>query len=207
MKIKFALSAGLILLSGIGLAFAGTAEKAAYVQVPAAEQKETKVKEFKNILFKLVRQDEYLDEAIETLDTGGAPVELQDISAIGFSLKAITKNLNNVSALNKTEFSLIQPGSSLSTYTNTILSYSRKVNRKVGQVNVLVAQLAAKNKKASMRDAVSSGKGGKKVRGKKLTQLLDEQRAVERLSAEVRNLRAASRNLTATSKWLYIASK
>jgi len=207
MKIKFALSAGLILLSGLGLAFAGAAEKAAFVQSPAVVQKDAKVKEFKDILFKLVRQDEYLDEAIETLDSSGGPVDAQDISAIGFSLKSIARNLNHVSTLNKTEFTTIQPGSNLSTYTNTILSYSRKVSRKVGQVNVLVAQLAKKNKMASMRDAVSSRKAGKKGRGKKLTQLLEEQKAVEKLSADVKNLQAASRSLSATSKWLYIASK
>ncbi|MDO8806111.1 MAG: hypothetical protein Q7R35_16980 [Elusimicrobiota bacterium] len=224
MKIKFALSAGLILLSGLGLAFAGAAAKTAPVQATAAQQQDAKIKEFKDILFKLVRQDEYLDEAIETLDSHrcdgnsslrggsltlacGAPVELQDISALGVSLKAIANNLNHVSALNKAEFAAIQPDSNLSTYTNTILSYSRKVNRKVGQVHVLVAQLAAKNKKASMRDAVSSKKGVKKGRGKNLTQLLAEQKAVEKLSADVKNLRTASRNLSATSKWLYIASK
>jgi len=167
MKIKFALSAGLILLSGLGLAFAGAAEKAAFVQSPAVVQKDAKVKEFKDILFKLVRQDEYLDEAIETLDSSGGPVDAQDISAIGFSLKSIARNLNHVSTLNKTEFTVIQPGSNLSTYTNTILSYSRKVSRKVGQVNVLVAQLAKKNKMASMRDAVSSRKAGKKGRARR----------------------------------------
>lgn len=207
MKIKIALSAGLILLSGLGLAFASTAEKAGLVQTPAVNQKDAKVKDFKEMLSKLVRQDESLDEAIETLDPDNGPVAAGDITAIGFSLKSIAKNLNTISALNKTEFSTIQSGSSLSAYTNTILSYSRKVNRKVGRVNALVAQLAAKSKKASMRDAVSSRKGAKKVRGKNLTQLLNEQKAVEKLAGEVKTLRAASRDLTATSKWLYIASK
>ena len=207
MKNRFALSAGLILLTGLGLAFADTTSKTALSPAPAVKQDEAKIKEFKDILFKLVRQDEYLDEAIETLDTASGPVNLDDISALGVSLKAIARNLKHVSALNKTEFSAIQPGSNLSTYTNTILSYSRKVNRKAGQVNVLVAQLAAKNKKAAMRDAVASKKGGRKVRGKKLTQLLEEQQAVERLSADAKNLGAASKDLSATSKWLYIASQ
>jgi hypothetical protein len=207
MKIKFAFSAGLVLLSGIGLAFAGTAEKTALVQAPVVKQDNAKIKEFKDILFKLVRQDEYLDEALETLDTSNGPASLEEISALGVSLKAISKNLRHVSALNKTEFSVIQSGSSLSTYTNTILSYSRKVNRKAGQVNLLVAKLAAKNKTPSMRDAVSSKKGGKKARGKKLTQLLEEQKAVEQLAADAKNLGAASRDLNASSKWLYIASQ
>jgi len=207
MKNKIALSAGLILLSGLGLAFAGTTVKTSPAGTAAVKQEDAKVKEFKDILFKLVRQDEYLDEAIETLDSSAGPADIQDISALGVSLKVIAKNLKHISALNKTEFSSIQAGSALSNYTNTILSYSRKVNRKVGQVNVLVAQLAAKNKKASMRDAVTSRKGGKKVRGKNLTQLLDEQKAVGELAAVAKSLGAASRDLNASSKWLYIASQ
>ncbi len=206
MKNKSILSAGLILIAGLGLAFADTAEKTVLIQTPSVKQQDGKIKEFKDILFKLVRQDEYLDEALETLDSSSGPAGAEDLAALGVSLKTIAGNLKHISSLNKTEFSSIQPGSALSNYTNTILSYSRKVNRKVGKVNVLVAQLAAKNKKASMRDAVSS-KGGKKVRGKKLTQILDEKAAVEKLSADVRNLRAASRDLAATSKWLYIASQ
>ena len=207
MKNKIALSTGLILLTGLGLAFAGTTVKTSPAGAPAVKQEDAKVKEFKDILFKLVRQDEYLDEAIETLDSSSGPADVQDISALGVSLKVIAKNLKHISALNKTEFASIQAGSALSKYTNTILSYSRKVNRKVGQVNVLVAQLAARNKKASMRDAVTSRKGGKKVRGKNLTQLLDEQKAVGELAAVARSLGAASRDLNASSKWLYIASQ
>jgi len=207
MKNKIALSTGLILLTGLGLAFAGTTVKTSPAGAAAVKQEDAKVREFKDILFKLVRQDEYLDEAIETLDSSSGPADVQDISALGVSLKVIAKNLKHISALNKTEFSSIQAGSALSNYTNTILSYSRKVNRKVGQVNVLVAQLAARNKKASMRDAVTSRKGGKKVRGKNLTQLLDEQKAVGELAAVARSLGAASRDLNASSKWLYIASQ
>ncbi|OGR81600.1 MAG: hypothetical protein A2X32_03505 [Elusimicrobia bacterium GWC2_64_44] len=205
MKIKFALSAGLVLLSGLGLAFAGQAKTAA---VPAVTQEDAKVKEFKDILFKLVRQDEYLDEAIESLDSSAARPDAQELSALGVSLKSIAKNLNHVSALNKAEFTAIQPDTRLATYTNTILSYSRKVDRKAGQVGALIAQLAVKNKKAAMRDAVTTRKNGKKARGgKQLTQILEEQKAVERLALDAKTLRGASRNLTATSKWLYIASK
>lgn len=206
MKNKIALSAGLVLLSGLGFAFAKDAK--APVQQPAAvTQEDAKVREFKDILFKLVRQDEYLDEAIETLDSSSGRPGTRELAALGVSLKSISKNLNAVSALNKTQFASIQPDSKLANYTNTILSYSRKVDRKAGQVGVLVAQLAAKNKKAAMRDAVAS-KTGKKARGgKKLTQLLEEQRVVDQLAADAKGLRGASRNLSATSKWLYIASK
>ena len=205
MKKRFALTAGLILFAGMGLAFAASG-----VKTPAASEVKTenpKVKEFKDILFKLVRQDEYLDEAVETLDTANGRLTVEDLSALRFSLKTIAGNLRHISALNKAEFSAIESGSELGTYTNTIMSYSRKVNRKVGQVNALVAQLAAKNKKAAMRDAVASRKGGKKVRGKKITDIVAEQRAMDALAAELKALASASRSLNATSKWLYIASK
>ena len=207
MKNKFALSAGLVLLSGLGLAFAKESKPAPVQQPSAVTQEDAKVRGFKDILFKLVRQDEYLDEAIETLDSSAKRPDAQELAALGVSLKTIAKNLNHVSALNKTQFAAIQPDSKLATYTTTILSYSRKVDRKAGQVGALIAQMAAKNKKAALRDAVAS-RTGKKVRGgRKLTQLLDEQKAVERLAADAKSLRGASRNLSATSKWLYIASK
>jgi hypothetical protein len=205
MKNKFIFTAGLVLFAGMGLAFAGA--DAAVQAAPEVKQENPKVKEFKDILFKLVRQDEYLDEAIETLDTAGNKPGVDELSALRVSLRTITGNLRHIAALNKKEFSTIEPGTELSTYTNTIMSYSRKVNRKVGQVNLLVGKLAAQNKKAAMRDAVASRKGGKKARGRKIADIVEEQKAMEALSAELKSLGAASRNLNATSKWLYIASK
>jgi hypothetical protein len=205
MKFKFALSAGLVFIAGMGLAFAGAAVPAQPSQ--ASVQEDAKTREFKEILVKLVRQDEYLDEAIEILDTASGRPSQEDLSAVGVSLKAIAKNLRHGSALNKAAFAAIQPGSELSKYTNTILSYSRKVDRKSVQVGSLIAQLVAKNKKAAMRDAVTSRKGGKKARGRQLTEVLAEQRSMDRLAADARALRGASRDLSATSKWLYIASK
>jgi len=205
MKNRFALTAGLILLAGMGLAFAGPAAKTP--AAPEVKAENPKVKEFKDILFKLVRQDEYLDEAIETLDTANGKMSVEDLSAMGVSLKSISNNLRHISALNKAEFSAIESGSELSTYTNTIMSYSRKVNRKVAEINGLVGKMSARNKKASMRDAVASKKGGKKVRGKNISQLLEEQKAMQALAAELKGLGSASRSLNATSKWLYIASK
>ncbi len=205
MKNKIALTAGLILLSGLGLAFAGAEAKAAPKAAPEVKQEDAKVTEFKGILFKLVRQDEYLDEAIETLDSSKR-LSAHDLSAMGLSLKMIAGNLNRVSVLNKNEFASIQPGANLSKYTNAILSYSKSVNRKSALVSARVARLAAATKKAGMRDAVSSKKGAKKG-GRKLLQLLEEQKALAALAADARTLRSASRSLNATSKWLYIASK
>lgn len=207
MTKKFALSAALTLISGLGLAFAAPAQPpAAPAQPEAAAQEDPKAREFKDILFKLVRQDEYLDEALETLDSSNGRLSAHDISAMGLSLKMISNNLRYVASRNKAEFHAVQPGSSNARYIATIFSYSRKVERKAGKVGALVGQLASKNKKSAMRDAVSSKKGSRK-RGKKLTQLLEEQKAMEALAADARGLRAASRGLSATSKWLYIASK
>ena len=205
MKNKFILSAALVIFSGLGLAFASTSSGAQ--PSAAAVQENPKVKQFKDILFKLVRQDEYLDEAIETLDTAGNKPGVDELAALRVSLKSIAGNLRHIAALNKKEFSSIEPGTELATYTNTIMSYSRKVNRKVGQVNGLVGKLAASNKKAAMRDAVASRKGGKKVRGRKIADIVEEQKAMDALAAELKALSLASRNLNATSKWLYIASK
>ena len=207
MNKRSALTAGLIIISGMGLAFAGVPAAAPAAQSASVSQEDAKAKEFKDILFKLVRQDEYLDETIDKLDSADGRLGGHEISALGLSLKLIAGNLNKVSELNKTQFAAIQPGSSLSRYTNTILSYSNKLLRKSGQVNALVAGIAAKNKKSAMRDAVVSRKGGKKARGKKISQLLEEQKALETLTSDARKLRGASRNLAATSKWLYIASK
>jgi len=120
----------------------------------------------------------------------------------------IKGNLDAISALNKKQFAEVQPNPALNVYTRTILSYSRQVSQKIVKVNGLVARAALKNKKSAMRDAVTSKKGGKAaVKGKKLTQILEEQQAMERLSVDIKTLRVSSKKLTATSKWLYIVSK
>jgi len=206
MKNSFIISAALVLITGIGPAFAGVSAKKDAAQAAQAVQEDPKVGEFKGILFKLVRQDEYLDEAIDTLGAPDARLSAHDASAMGLSLKMISDNLKKISALNRTEFASIQPGSSLSNYTNAILSYSRKVDRKSAQVGTLIAQLSARDKKSAMRDAVSAKKGARKG-GRKLTQMLDDRNALEALAADAKTLRASSRDLSATSKWLYIASK
>ena len=100
MKNTIALSAGLVILTGLGLAFADTAVKTGPVQAPSVKQQEGKIREFKDILFRLVRQDEYLDEALETLDSSSGPAGIEDISALNISLKAIAKNLRHISTLN-----------------------------------------------------------------------------------------------------------
>jgi hypothetical protein len=207
MKKKLAATAALILLAGVSLAFAGAPKTSAAASTEAVKQETAKTPEFKDILFKLVRQDEYMDEAIDTLGSSGSRLNAHDVSATALSLKLIAGNLDKVSALNKTEFASVQPVSPDVRYIATILSYANKVGRKSVRVNKLIAQLAARNKRSSMRDAVSSGKSGRKVRGKKLDQILAEQQALAQLAADAKNLRAASRRAAATSRWLYIASK
>ena len=67
MKILFTLFSGLMLLTGTcpasSGADAGTAEPGLG---QAAELEDAKTRQFKDILFKLIRQDGYLDEALET---------------------------------------------------------------------------------------------------------------------------------------------
>ena len=209
MKAKSTIAVALTMIFSVSAVFAnaGTAAPAAPKTETAATVENPKVKELKDILFKLVRQDEYLDETIDTLDSANGKFSLNDISALGLSLKMIKGNLDVISALNKKQFAEVQPDAALNTYTKTILSYSRQVSQKVVKVNGLVARAAFKNKKSAMRDAVASKKGGKAVKGKKLTQMLEEQKAMELLSADIKTLRASSNKLTATSKWLYIVSK
>ncbi|HAH31050.1 MAG TPA: hypothetical protein DCL44_01915 [Elusimicrobia bacterium] len=209
MKFKFVLPAAIVTVLGVSLAFGSVTTKKTVrsaEQTVAAAAKAEKLKQMKDILFKLVRQDEYLDEVIETLDTANARLTAQDISALSLRLKIIQVNLDNTAALNKAQFTEIQPGSSLSPYTKTIRSYSAKMNKKVARVGLLAAAFAAKNKKTAMRDAVSSRKTGK-VYGKNITQLLEDQQAIKQLSTAIKSLKSSSAKLTATSNWLYIVSK
>ncbi|PIU17810.1 MAG: hypothetical protein COT18_12060 [Elusimicrobia bacterium CG08_land_8_20_14_0_20_59_10] len=205
MKIKFPLLAALLILTGMSLAFAGAPVKTMVVrQNPVPQAAADPDKNVKDILFKLVRQDEYLDEALERLDSEKPP-SAKELSSLSLNLKHVTASLGQASALNKREFSGIQPESRLSRYTNAIFSYSRKLHKKTARIGALVAQLSARNKKASMRDAVGLKKG--KKGGKKIAQLLAGQKAARMLAVDARKLRAASRDLNATSKWLYIASR
>ncbi len=207
MKMEAPLAATLTVIFAVSAVFANAGAPAAAKTQSAATAVSPRVKELKSILGKLVRQDEYLDEAIDILDSANGKLSPDDISALGLSLKLINGNLDVISALNKKQFAEVQPDPALNTYTGTILSYSRQVSRKIVKVNGFVARAAFKNKKSAMRDAVTSRKGGKAVKGKKLTRILEEQKAMEQLSAGLKTLKASSNRLTATSKWLYIVSK
>jgi len=174
----------------------------------------------KNTLSKLIRQDDFLDEALATLESANGKLSAHSMLALGLSFKIIKTDLDAISALNKKEFSVVQPEPGATTYTKTILSYSRSISQKIIKISSLVAKASLTNKKLATRDAViSPDSSGSQARGtgrspykkagngKKLTQILEEQKAVERLSSDIRILKTASRQLNATSKWLYIVSK
>ena len=98
MQTRSALAGLFISIFAVGTALANTADKAvAYPGTPASTQAtaaaaEAKTREMKDILFKLVRQDEYLDESIETRDSRTAFLTAEDISAVSLSLKLMLEN-------------------------------------------------------------------------------------------------------------------
>lgn len=200
MKTILTIFAALMLVSG-GPAAAKTPAAAQ----DAASGKEAKEAGFRDILTKLLRQDEELDEALLKLDSA-KPLPAREFTTMGLTLKQIAGTLQQASAMNRREFSAVSPDTGVSSYTNAILSYSRKVDQKTALISSLVAGLAQKNKKSAVRDAVSSRKA-KKAGGRKLTQLLAEQNALLALAADAKKLRGAAKDLSATSRWLYIASK
>ena len=216
MRIKSAIAATLTVIFSVSITFAdnvaaasqSAAKTQTIVMVEASRVKETdsiQTARIKNILFKLARQDEYLDEAIETIESSNGKLSIQDISALGLSFRIIKGDLDAISALNKKELPEVRPDPGVNTYTKTILSYSRSVSQKIVRVGGLVASLT--NNTSAMRDAVFSRKGGKTANGKKLTRILEEQEAVKNLSTDIRLLKTSSGELNATSRWLYIVSK
>lgn len=206
MKVRTSLAAAFTVIFSVGALFPGSAPAAAGTQSAAAAAS-PRAKKMKAILSRLVRQDEYLDETIDILDSANGNFSPDDISTLHLSLKMIKGNLDTISDLNKKQFAEARPNSALTTYTRTILSYSRRVSRKVVRINGLVARAALKNKGTGLRDAVTSKTGGKAVKGRKLTRILEERKAMERLSADIKTLKASSNRLTATSKWLHIVSR
>ncbi|MCX5784351.1 MAG: hypothetical protein NTX59_01550 [Elusimicrobia bacterium] len=208
MKLKFAAAAAIMMVSGVSLSFGlATPEKSVQPADKAAvvPAQEAQVKQAKDILSRLARQDGYMDEVLKILNTAKTKLTARDISALSLRLTMIQGNLDKVAVLNKTQFAETRPGLNLSAYTKTILSYSARINKKAARVGLLSAALGAKNGKTEMRDAVSS-RGGE-IRGKNITQLLEEQQAVKQLSADVKSFKSSAARLTAASKRLYIISK
>ncbi|MFA6433100.1 MAG: hypothetical protein WCW52_00245 [Elusimicrobiales bacterium] len=217
MRTLSAAAATLAVIFTAGAAFAGAATASPAAPPPAAAAKTGAAgtagpqaghaAEMKSILAKLVRQDDYLDEAIDTLDSSDKKLSAHDLTALSLSFKIIKKDLDAVSAMNKKEFSEIGQDPGTNACARTILSYSRSVSRKIGKVASIVAENSDMNKKHAMRDAVSSRKGKKSGKGKNLARLLEEQKALKALSSDIQNLKTSSKQVVATSRWLYIVSK
>lgn len=161
----------------------------------------------KDILFKLVRQDELLDQAIENLEGANGPVTVKALTGIKTTLRVVRKNLDHISWLNKEHFAKVQPGSETEKYTRTILSYSSKISRKSAEIGAIAARSASAAKKSSLRDAPSSKKSRKSPRARSIKQILAEKDAWAGISAETRNLKGSSYRLKATSRWLHVAAK
>ncbi len=209
-----ATTAALILIFAIGAAASSSTTGTTSVNRPDSIQ----TVRMKNTLSKLIRQDDFLDEALETIESANGKLSTHNILALGLSFKIIKNDLDTISAMNKREFSEVQPGPGSATYTKTILSYSRSISQKIAQISGLITKTSRTDKRLAMRDAVlsppiSKGRGTgrtlvkKAGNGKKLTQILEEQKAMEMLSSDIQTLKTSSRQLNATSKWLYIVSK
>ncbi|MBI4655220.1 MAG: hypothetical protein HY746_00580 [Elusimicrobia bacterium] len=178
-----------------------------------------KINEMKDILLKLVRQDELLDETIESMEDSSR-LTVQDILAMSLSLRVVKNNVEHITYLTKKQFPEIQPSSMLAKYTRTISSYAGKLDRKTFYVESLASKLSGE--KSSFRDAPSGSKRAK-TRGKNMRnsasgapgavsyangrQILEKQRALANLSENLKNLKSSSKKLKAASNWLYIASK
>jgi hypothetical protein len=158
----------------------------------------------KDMIIKLVRQDEYLDETIELIEESNNKLTIEDIEATNLTIKLIRNNLEHILFLAKKQFSEVQPFQGLSKYTKTMLSYTNKLDKKISFLNRTI--LKSINKKSKMRDALSSKKNPK-FQGKKLTLILEEEKAMQKLSEHIKELSSFSRKLNATSKWLHIVSR
>ncbi len=151
----------------------------------------------KDILYKLIKQDEYMDETIEKIKISK---KISDTDSIIQKVRLIKKSLNEVTALNKTQLSNIRPDAETAKYTRTIMVYSNRINRKINVMRFLLV----KDSTSSLRNApMSSGK----VKGKKLQQIIKEKEISESIKKEFISLEKSSARLKASSKWLYIASK
>ena len=205
-KHNFALTVAIISVLGVSVSFcAQRPDKNAYGPAARAAAREMRISRMKTILLELVRQDEYLDGAIETLDSPNAGLTPADIAALNRNLGLIKKNMDTAANLSKAQLTEIRAGSNLVPYTKAILVYSAKMDAKAARVALLAGKLSEKNKKAAMRDAVSAKKSGSG--GKTITRILEEQQALKKLSSGASGLKASSARLAATGKWLYIASK
>lgn len=161
----------------------------------------------KDILSKLVRQDELLDEAVENLEGANGPVAVKDLSAVRNTLRVVRKNLDHISWLNKEHLAAVKPGPETGKYARAILSYSGRISSKSARISAIAARAASAKNKSALRDAPSSGAPRKRAGGKSVKLILAEKDAWAGIAAETKNLKNSSYKLKATSRWLHVASK
>jgi len=172
------------------------------VLVVSDNTKSTK-ENLKEILYKLVKQDDYLDEVIENIK-GKKNFSNGDNKEILSNIKLIRNNLEHISFLNKNELDKVNSDPEISKYTKTIMVYSNKINKKAVSI-LLFIDLKMKKTKNGLRNAPISKKT--KIKGKNIKQLVEEQKNMEDLKKELYKLYKSSFKVKATSKWLYVASK
>lgn len=160
----------------------------------------------KDILSKLVRQDELLDEAIENLEGAGGPVTVGNLADINKTLRVVRKNLDHISWLNKEHFTKVEPGSEAEKYTRAILSYSGRISRRSAEIGSIAARAASAKKKSSLRDAPSSKRARKSPGARSVKQMLAEKDAWAGIAAATKDLKGSSYRLNATSRWLHVSA-
>ena len=124
-----------------------------------------------------------------------------EIEKIIANIRVIKNNLNEVAALNKNQLASISQDSETAKYTRTMMVYSRKISRKT---RVMISSLD-KPLSQNLRNAPLSS--SKKVKGKKLQQILKEKEKDDNLKKELTALEKAAGRVNASSKWLYVVSK
>ncbi|MEW5951359.1 MAG: hypothetical protein GX447_05820 [Elusimicrobia bacterium] len=155
---------------------------------------------YKEILYKLVKQDEILDEALEK--SKNSKLTESFLSEMAVLAKNAQKNLNEAAVLNKNQLAFVSPGSETSKYTRTIMAYANKIDRKIRAIS---ANIEKASYSPAYRNAPISSK--KTAKGKKLTQILKEKENLDNLKKELLSLQKTSQKVKASGKWLYIASK
>ncbi len=161
----------------------------------------------RDILTKLMRQDELLDETVENLQGANGPVAVKDLSAVRNTLRVVRKNLDHISWLNKEHLAAVKPGSETGKYARAILSYSGRISGKAARISAIAARAASAKNKSALRDAPSSKTSRKSAGGKSVKLILAEKDAWAGIAAETKGLKSSSRKLNATSRWLHVASR
>ncbi len=165
---------------------------------------ETETPKLKQILQELIKQNEHMDNVLYEMKDLGRNLGLTQISSLDLTLNIINKNLERISLLTKEELIKIQPISNNAIYAKTILNYATKMDIKVYRAQKIIKKSLSKS--SILRDTPNSKKS-KKIKGKSLLQIIKEQKTIQKLAKNLKNLKYTSKKLHATSKWLFIVAK